>query len=1097
MSLLANSLNKRVKRNLVSILDFAEAAWGPQIELTPAQRFSVKLIYKIPLDDKAKVIRVWDKFKENLLYTLTETEYRKYLNEEVGRLNLTHDMAHIEGNFSTFIRCWGRRSGKTCLHSTLINTHDNGLVKISDLWPLEDKVKDNYMPLISPTFVMTDRGWKQATEIYYGGVKKLLKLKLSNGISVEPSPEHKFRTLDLEGAYVWKLAGDFVVGDTFCLLAETPISEAPTSKDTLESALFLGMLYGDGWWGDEYSLGLCSHKSEWGLVNFVDSFLTTHELSHRKSVYTTNSNVWAWTIHASSGRPFKRTWGLTSYQESQKRVSEKILAFPPEARKAFLSGLLATDGHVTKDLGHFEITLKPKGLIEDIQQLFLSLGVHSTIHQKVVKPKPGNQGGTYWKLTTVGANTNKLLDIFKYCPLKRKTEELLTKQAKHSYKSSFGAYDNLLPRFERIFSQHSFGYHTDRTKSFKITPKGFNDYYAYYQKYLEVYAHAHTLSASDLLHFQKANNRRTTGLEIGRAISKAIADYRKDSQDSQIGQSLPSPEFTKELEELKWIFDTIIPLEIVSIEESEGEVYDLHVPDGNTYLANGIVSHNSEITALDMAYGIYLLLEKYNPHDYYHMPPNTEIFIPVLGTSQDSSKRTFRKVRNMLSSSGYFTNYCNKEDLQELFCKIYTPFQREQNAQFPSIIVQAFPLSESQVRGPASYRSVCDEIAHWPHRGAVSDLEVLKAIEPSLATFKTSEDSHSEAMIFLISNAGVRSGQFFEMIEKAKKEGDNASAIVYQAPTCELNPTRISSHELLAYFNRYGDTAYRTEYQSEFVDSISQWLSMEELNEMFNQSRSNNTIRQNNPTLAYQYFPKAIWPQYFYGFDLGLKNDAAAVAICHWETNELLATRKLVFDYVDRRKAGEGQYAHKKELTGDDIVEWLYQLSQVYPIADGVYDQWSGTLFGQMLAKKGIKGLRMESFTESTNSLVYLSFRALSLNQELNIPTLNNKDLENEIQLLQCELRPGNRIKVEAPHGDEYHDDRADAIARACWVAMGFLESRGSGKAPAQQVTRMGTVSGNPGYMTDRGAVSRYRASAASDPRSFARMMAIKQSKKR
>ena len=503
----------------------------------------------------------------------------------------------------------------------------------------------------------------------------------------------------------------------------------------------------------------------------------------------------------------------------------------------------------------------------------------------------------------------------------------------------------------------------------------------------------------------------------------------------------------------------------------------------------------SEITALDMAYGIYLLLEKYDPHEYYHMPPNTEIYIPVLATSQDSSKRTFRKVRNMLASSGYFRNYVNREDLQEIFCKVFTPAQRENHAQFPSIIVQAFPLSESAVRGPASFRTVCDEIAHWPHRGQTSDVEVLKAIEPSLATFKANEGDVSDGAIFLISNAGIRSGVFFELFDKSMKQGDSSTVIAYQASTQELNPTRISSHELKDYFNRYGDAAYRTEHLSEFVDSITQWLSTEELTYMFSQDRANNTIQRQNPIHAYLYNPKAIWPAYFWGFDLGLKNDAAALAICHWEKNELLGTRKLVFDYVDRRKAGEGKYAGKAELDGEDLAEWISELSKVYPITDGIYDQWSGLLFSQVLIKKGVRNLRMEAFTENLNSTVYLSFRSLSLNKELDIPTLNNKELETEIQLLQCEMRPGNKIKVQAPTGASYHDDMADAIARAGWVAMAFLEDRGVGKAPAQAVTLMTSSSGVSLATKDLGAIARLRQST--DPRAQAKLMAIKRAGRR
>ena len=504
----------------------------------------------------------------------------------------------------------------------------------------------------------------------------------------------------------------------------------------------------------------------------------------------------------------------------------------------------------------------------------------------------------------------------------------------------------------------------------------------------------------------------------------------------------------------------------------------------------------SEITALDLAYSIYTLLEKYDPHEYYHMPPNTEIFLPVLGTSQDSAKRTFRKVRNMLSNSPYFSNYCDKDDLQEIFCKVYTPAQREAKSQFPSIIVQAFPLSESQVRGPASYCSVCDEIAHWPHRGAVSDLEVLKAIQPSLSTFKPTEEERSDGKIFLISNAGIRDGAFFDLFKKSM-EGSISNVISYQASTQELNPTRISSNELRDYYNQFGDVAYRTEHLSEFVDSISQWLSEDELNAMFNQTRPNAIIKQSNPILSYTFNPRAIYPSYFWGFDLGLKNDAAALAISHWENNGLDGSRKLVFDYIERRKAGEGKYITKAELDGDDLVEWLKTMSDIYPIADGIYDQWSGTLFGQSLHKKGVTRLRMENFTEYLNSAVYLSFRALSLNRELDLPTLNNKDLETEIQLLQCEMRPGNKIKVEAPPGDQYHDDMADAVARSTYVAMSFLNERGKGEAPAQQVTRFGTTTGEMHGMKNYAAIANIKRNAASDPRAAAKLASLKRSFRR
>jgi hypothetical protein len=460
----------------------------------------------------------------------------------------------------------------------------------------------------------------------------------------------------------------------------------------------------------------------------------------------------------------------------------------------------------------------------------------------------------------------------------------------------------------------------------------------------------------------------------------------------------------------------------------------------DTYLrAFGRRAGKSEITALDVAYAIYTLLELKNPQEYYGIPDGTEIYIPVLGTSQESAKKTFRKVRNMLAQSGYFKVYCEDDDLQELFCKIYTPQQREVNAKFPSIIVQAFPLSDAQVRGPAAYRAVCDEVAHWPHHGQLNDAEVIKAIQPSLSTFKTAENQPTEGKIFLISNAGVCDGYFYNQFTKAIQDEDQTSVIAFQAPSFEMNPKRLGPQELRNYYNQNGDVAYRTEYLSEFVEAMSQWLTEEEMNCMFDRSRESLSVRPQDPSRAYVFYQKHAYPQYFWGFDLGLKNDAAGLAICHWEKNDLTGERKLVFDYVERRKAGEGVYAHLAELSGDEVIEWLYQMAQSFPITDGIFDQWSGLMFGQALTKRGVKGLRMVTFTRPLNSQIYLTFRSLSLNHEISLPTGLNPELEKEIRLLQCELLPGNAISVEAPAGPQYHDDMSDAIARSCHVAVQFL----------------------------------------------------------
>lgn len=69
-----------------------ESSWGLNLNettqpLLPAQKFILKLYYKMPLDTVNKTITVRDKFNERVLYNFTEQEYLTYLYNE-GRCNI-------------------------------------------------------------------------------------------------------------------------------------------------------------------------------------------------------------------------------------------------------------------------------------------------------------------------------------------------------------------------------------------------------------------------------------------------------------------------------------------------------------------------------------------------------------------------------------------------------------------------------------------------------------------------------------------------------------------------------------------------------------------------------------------------------------------------------------------------------------------------------------------------------------------------------------------------------------------------------------------------------------------------------------------------
>ena len=104
-----------------------------------------------------------------------------------------------------------RKVGKCVALNTTIHTK-KGAFPLRELLPRK-VVAGNFYPL-KDVEVMTDEGWKQATEVYYSGPMDGVRIVTGSGRSITCSLEHKFRTLDSKGAYVWKKASKLKEGDT-------------------------------------------------------------------------------------------------------------------------------------------------------------------------------------------------------------------------------------------------------------------------------------------------------------------------------------------------------------------------------------------------------------------------------------------------------------------------------------------------------------------------------------------------------------------------------------------------------------------------------------------------------------------------------------------------------------------------------------------------------------------------------------------------------------------------------------------------------------------------------------------------------------------
>ena len=244
--------------------------------------------------------------------------------------------------------------------------------------------------------VSTDGGTKTATAVYDNGFAAVRQIETAGGFSVASTPNHRFRTIDDDGGYVWKEAGDFEAGDTILLQRGTfdggrrmvldtserdnfhhNTSEGLSLPEemTPELAEFLGYFMGDGYVHDGVGVKLVVDSSAdaldehlrelgesvFGVEPVVEDRDTRHVLTfggrHLPRYFEDNG----WTKDS----------GNEGEGAASAFVPTEVLGGDEPIAKAFLRGLFEADGTASRKV---ELSTVSSTLAEQVQTLLLSLG---------------------------------------------------------------------------------------------------------------------------------------------------------------------------------------------------------------------------------------------------------------------------------------------------------------------------------------------------------------------------------------------------------------------------------------------------------------------------------------------------------------------------------------------------------------------------------------------------------------------------------------------------------------------------------------------------------------------------------------------------
>ena len=1016
-----NAEDPRIHRpQIFSILDYIEQPWGLGMNLYPVQRFIVKLYYFLPLDSKQKTIRVTDMFNTRTLYDFTEVEYLRFLHEE-GRCNIGVQ----DHNRRDLLLALGRRAGKCCARGTLVPTN-RGIFPIEELGaaPVEDATPAHIG-------IAQEAGRRAtATAFYNGGVKPTFAIKTDSGYTLAGTKNHRVKVMTSSGNVEWRYHDDVRVGDFVAInrtsdiwateyLDLTPYHNDAGYKDvalpvTLDETLgnFIGYLVGDGTWGDGHAVAVTvEHPETWlhlrGL--FVHHFGEPRVQMDKR---TANTGRLVCSVRA---RRFLDAlgWKLGTARD-EKMVPWAILRSPRSVICAFLRGLFETDGSAESGGRHITFSSASFRLAHEVQVLLLNLGIVSHVSRK-------------WCAQTEKHYANLSL---KGVRSRRRFAELV----------GFDSDKKRLPMLEAL----------ECAQEGKSDTESIPHQRQHVRDWLESFPKRFPKRGADgkerlALRNALGNSPKPSGEDLSYMLLKRALDT--------VAQFSPSPKTAhfEEIARLDYFYDPV-----VSIEHREDQVYDLTVPDGESFVANGMTNHNTTLSGIFASYEVYRLLNLSNPQEFYGLPNGNRIQIVSIATDKDQAGLLFNEVTGHLAKCEYFKPFIANNTLSHIQFRTpydiekYGPTARHQDGKFVSFNGKATmrvtfkSCIAKGLRGSGNVVVILDEMAHFQDKGNSSAKEIYDAVTPSAAAFSPKNPANPaepigpvESRIICISSPLNKQGKFYDLYHLAMTKGQGSeNLLALQGPTWEVNPTIESGY----YRRKYHEdpAVFMTEHGAQFSDRVRGWL-----------ERSSDLLACVDPKARPVRQGKPRYPHQM-GIDIGLIGDGSTISITHVNGD------KIVLDYHEAWYAGVDwretnphldsdyptEYARHlpevERLDFDEIAQWIVALSKRFYISDALFDRWNGIPLEQALVKKGLRQFKSEFFTRDTTSKMYQACKMLLFDERLSlydwpIEGIKHSPLITELLDLQAQQLSKNIIVVSATAGN--HDDMSDSLIRAVWLS--------------------------------------------------------------
>lgn len=368
------------------------------------------------------------------------------------------------------------------------------------------------------------------------GEQKTIKVKVSQGYTLEGTPEHPIVVMTTDGTLKFRKLADVREGDFVAIQYGREMFGNLTLVDE-DTAYLMGILTGDGNMSHASRIGLTSIDDE--IINFFKEYVAKH---YAKSAITPRGQ--SYLVASWDFKRYLYQMGMSYLLSFDKIVPATILQAPKAIQVAFLQGLFDTDASVGSKRADFEYTTVSERMAKQIQMMLLNIGVVASLNLKGKK-----ENGYYRSVYRITLTGSSLVSFGKLVGFRLSRKQKLVE----GHIKKMGRVNtniDIIPHIATLVDQ-----------SWKVI-------------------------SSLKLSNEKLSKTIDKVRRRMRVTRQTLAEYV--SYASSLSIDISNLEYLRSLLEANLFFSPVI-------EKSYrlNNVYDFTVPETHSFLSNGFVSHNT------------------------------------------------------------------------------------------------------------------------------------------------------------------------------------------------------------------------------------------------------------------------------------------------------------------------------------------------------------------------------------------------------------------------------------------------------------------------------------------------------------------------